>query len=201
MTEARLATQQDVAGIAEALARAFDDDPVMRWLFCDDEQRRAARMTRFFAAETRRHLAHDASVYTGTNHEGAALWSPPGKWKTTWREMLRSTPTMLPAINWRLPRALRLVNAMERAHPQEPHWYLAILGTHPRAQGKGVGSAVMRDVLDRCDATGLGAYLESSKESNIGYYERFRFRVTGEVSMPKGGPTLWPMWRDPDPDA
>jgi GNAT superfamily N-acetyltransferase len=197
MTDVRLAGATDVNGVAGALARAFDDDPVMRWLMCEDDKRRAARMTRFFASEAHRHLGHDG-VYTVQDHGGAALWAPPGKWKTTWSEMLRGAPTMLPVFNWRLPRGLRLMNAMEREHPRTPHWYLAILGTDPRAQGKGTGSALVRHILDRCDNDGLGAYLESSKESNIPYYERFGFRVTGEVTMGNGGPTLWPMWRDPD---
>jgi len=47
--------------------------------------------------------------------------------------------------------------------------------------------------------TGLPAYLESSKESNVGYYETFGFAVTREIRIP-GGPALWPMWRPPRRD-
>jgi hypothetical protein len=54
----------------------------------------------------------------------------------------------------------------------------------------------MQPVLDTCDAEGIGAYLESSKESNVPFYERHGFRVTGEIVIPDG-PTLWAMWRDP----
>ena len=85
---------------------------------------------------------------------------------------------------------------MEKVHPREPHWYLAILGTDPPEQGKGVGGSLMTPVLERCDRAGLGAYLESSKPENLPYYERFGFRVTGQFDMPKG-PPMWPMWREP----
>jgi hypothetical protein len=47
--------------------------------------------------------------------------------------------------------------------------------------------------------TGAPAYLESSKESNVGYYETFGFAVTREIRIP-GGPALWPMWRPPRRD-
>jgi hypothetical protein len=53
-------------------------------------------------------------------------------------------------------------------------------------------------VLEECDRDGIGAYLESSKESNIDYYARFGFRVTGTIRLPRG-PLFWPMWRDPRP--
>jgi ribosomal protein S18 acetylase RimI-like enzyme len=84
-------------------------------------------------------------------------------------------------------------------HPDEPpHWYLAILGTDPSAQGQGLGSAMMGPVLDECDHDGVGAYLESSKEQNLDFYGRHGFRVTSEKKLPRG-PRLWPMWRDPRP--
>ena len=85
---------------------------------------------------------------------------------------------------------------MDRAHPREPHWYLSVLGTDPTQQGKGVGGALLEPVLDRCDSQGLGAYLESSKEANIPFYQRFGFAVTGQIDLPEG-PPVWPMWRDP----
>lgn len=86
---------------------------------------------------------------------------------------------------------------MKAAHPEEPHWYLAMIGSDTGVRGGGFGSALMRSRLDRCDAEGAPAYLESSNPENIPYYLRFGFEVTREITMPDGGPSLWPMWRQP----
>jgi hypothetical protein len=55
----------------------------------------------------------------------------------------------------------------------------------------------MRSRLDRCDAEHAPAYLESSNPDNIPYYQRFGFEITGEITLPDGGPSMWPMWRQP----
>jgi GNAT superfamily N-acetyltransferase len=195
MVEAHLADGPELGAVAGAVARAFHDDPVMTWLFGDDDARRLRRLHRFFPHEARRHR-RQGEVLTTAGHEGGAFWDPPGKWKTPWWEVLRSLPVMVPAVGPRLRRGLRGLELIERAHPREPHWYLAVVGTDPAHRGKGVGAALIDPVVARCDATGTPAYLESSKADNVPYYERFGFTVTGQIDLPKG-PPLWPMWRDP----
>ena len=74
---------------------------------------------------------------------------------------------------------------MEKRHPQDrSHWYLFILGTEQAAQGRGLGSALLDQVLARVDADGMPAYLESSNERNLALYGRHGFEVTGEVAIP-----------------
>jgi GNAT superfamily N-acetyltransferase len=190
----RDAPAHEDATLSDVLARSFWDDPVMSWMV-PNERARYTRLRRFFRAElwTARRRG---TVLTTADQAGAALWLPPDRWKTELRDYLRQTPSALRAFSFHLVPALRLLSRMEHAHPREPHWYLAVIGTDPSRQGLGVGSALITEITDRCDNEGLGAYLESSKDVNVPYYERFGFRVTDEVTAPNG-PTLWLMWRDP----
>jgi GNAT superfamily N-acetyltransferase len=196
MIVTRPAQGQDIDPLAAALARAFHDDPAMTWLFGDRPRPRLRRLRRYFGSEARRHARHGGTVLTADGQPGAAFWEPPNHWRTPWSAVARSAPMMVRSIGPRIPRALRGLSLMETAHPREPHWYLSVLGTDPPQQGKGVGGALMEPILDRCDTEGLGAYLESSKEANIPFYQRFGFAVTGQIDLPDG-PSLWPMWRDP----
>jgi ribosomal protein S18 acetylase RimI-like enzyme len=195
---ARLATESDVPGMAASLALAFQDDPIQRWLFGDEPSRVLRYSEPFFASEAKRHLGH-GHVYTVDGTPGAAVWDPPGLWKTRIGEVIHLAPLMIRGMRLRTINAVRGFGRIEKAHAgRPPHYYLAMLGTRPDRQGEGLGSACMVPVLARCDEEGLGAYLESSKEANIPYYRRHGFEVVGEVDFPSG-PRLWPMWRDPRP--
>jgi ribosomal protein S18 acetylase RimI-like enzyme len=190
----RLAVAADREALAAALARSFHDDPVMSWFF-PDAARREAQNRRFFALRLRQLVPH-GETYTVDRELGAALWAPPDAWRLGMLESLRMGMSLLPALGRRAGVIARGVDMIERRHPAKPHYYLAVLGTEPAAQGRGIGSTLMRPVLAECDREGIGAYLESSKERNIDFYARHGFRVLEEVRMPKG-PPVWPMWRDP----
>jgi ribosomal protein S18 acetylase RimI-like enzyme len=192
----------DVETLVEVLARAFDDDPVPRWLFRGDRKRRRG-LRKFFAIQLRHTYLERGEVFTTRDLAGAALWSPPGRARPGWRDLVRLVPVMpyLTGLGRDTPEAARLLSAVDAARPREPHWYLATLGTDPERQRTGVGSALLRSVLDTVDAEGLPAYLESSKESNLAFYGRHGFEVTGEIHTPRGGPTLWLMWRKTRPPA
>jgi GNAT superfamily N-acetyltransferase len=195
VTTVRAATEDDVEAVAACLARAFADDPVMLHLF-GDRPDIVRRLTLFFGTDVRRRLRTGHPVWTNDDRTAAACWAPPEEWRTPISAFFRTAPVMIRIIGRRIVPALQALQAVEKAHPETPHWYLAELGTDPEHQGKGHGAAVMAPVLDRCDTEGLPAYLESSKERNVPYYRRFGFEVTDEIQLPKG-PVVWGMWRDP----
>jgi ribosomal protein S18 acetylase RimI-like enzyme len=194
----RRASAADVPLLARMLARAFFDDPVAMWA-CPPDALRPAALEGFYVARLNQLLAHE-EVWTTSELDCAALWAPPERWKTTPREDLELMRGLLaPRVVWRLPMVTLGLLGAERRHPEHPpHWYLAVLATDPPSQGRGLGSSALGPILERCDADGLGAYLESSKERNIHFYARHGFRVTGELRLPLG-PTVWLMWRDPQP--
>jgi ribosomal protein S18 acetylase RimI-like enzyme len=197
MSDVKDAETGDLAGLTDALVSAFHDDPVMLHIF-NKPGGREKKMRALFASEMKRALKKGAVHTTADGPaKGGAIWMAPGQWRTGGLELLGQLPLMF-AMGASTTRALSVLSKMEKVHPTEPHWYLAILGTATAHQGKGVGSAVLQPILSKCDAEGIPAYLESSKESNIAFYNRHGFEVTGEVKT-KDGPTLWPMWREPRP--
>jgi GNAT superfamily N-acetyltransferase len=193
--DVRRATTDDVDVLARVLARAFDDDPISEFLF-PDARRRQRALPRYFSILLRPAFLPSGEVWTDGDACGSAMWTPPTQRRPSTRDLLRFAP-LVPVLGRRLPQAISTMQAVERHHPRTPHWYLAVLGTDPPRQGRGVGSALLGPVLERCDADGLPAYLESSKERNVPFYARHGFRVTTTIDLPGGGPRLWLMWREP----
>ena len=93
------------------------------------------------------------------------------------------------------PRTFELFGLLDAHHPRERHYYLQFLGVRPGCQGTGIGSALLRAMLDRCDLEGVPAYLEADERSRL-LYVKHGFEATAEIGLPKG-PSFWPMWRVP----
>jgi ribosomal protein S18 acetylase RimI-like enzyme len=192
----RKATLADAPRLALALASAFQDDPVIVWVFPD--QRRRRRVLPAFMEFRLRKLGfpHD-QIWMTRDGAAAAVWlPPPGTGQESHWQRLGLLPPLVRFLGLRTPAVLAGLSRMEQRHPYDPpHWYLFILGVEQAAQGQGLGSALLAHMLARVDVDGMAAYLESSNERNLALYGRHGFEVTAEVVIP-GGPRIWPMWRE-----
>lgn len=196
-TQVRQATSEELPALARVLTRAFADDPVTAWLW-PDESSRVERLARFFADVFMERLAPGRDeIFTDDDLRGVASWTPPGQGDIAPLEMLRLLPILASVCGRRLPRALRTLAYMEAQFPEAPHWHLPFLGVSPEHQGHGLGSALMRPILERCDRERIPAYLEASTPRNRALYLRHGFVVLDEMRLPGGGPPLWRMWREP----
>jgi GNAT superfamily N-acetyltransferase len=199
VTTIRSATAADRAGLADSLASAFAEDPLFNWMAGGVTGRAFEPKVRIvFDAFLKIDLERaEHLVFTDGDGIGVAVWKAPNKWKMSSGDMLRAFPAMLRAFGTKAPRMIGAFNAIEKVHPKEEHYYLEALGTRQDMQSKGVGSAVIRHMLDRCDTEGVPAYLESSNVRNVPFYARHGFETTGEIVVGKGAPTVTAMWRAP----
>jgi ribosomal protein S18 acetylase RimI-like enzyme len=192
----RRAVAADIGPMAAQLAKTFWDDPVASHLM-PNGSRREAGLRAYFRTQMKADFMPFGGCYTTDGYAGSAIWAPPGKPMLTGLSGLLTMVPVLPYVVSNLGTTVRMLALVERTHPRVPHWYLASLGTAVERQGQGVGTALMRPVLEHCDAEGMPAYLESSKERNVPFYRRHGFEVVEELRLPGDGPPLWTMWREP----
>ena len=194
-TSVRAATRTDAKPLSQSLARAFYTDPVFSY-FIPDDATRLTKLEKVMGILFKLGEPHGA-CFTTTNYESVTLWRPPNEWDVPFMAYITNGPGLLSAFGTGIGRVLSTMDMMEKTHPHTPHWYLQTIGTDPAFQGKGYGGVIMRHTLATADAAHMPCYLESSKDTNIPIYQSFGFKVTGEMKVPGGGPTIWPMWRDP----
>ncbi|MFM7536088.1 MAG: GNAT family N-acetyltransferase [Acidimicrobiales bacterium] len=196
MSAIRLLLAADVDAAATTLATAFADDPMITWVSGEPDRGRrvATACDGFFrpALEVARHRGH-----TYVTSGGAAVWVPPDVALFTDADGPTFGASLVEHLGAEAAGRLGMLGELVRAHhPHDrPHFYLFLLGT--AVQGTGLGGRLLTPVLDRCDADGVGAYLESSNPRNVAFYERHGFRVRWEARPVDDGPLMHGMWRDP----
>ncbi len=177
--------------ITDILADAFRTDPVITWVSAD------STCPKVLFAEVLPLFFPHGHVYLAADRQGAALWLPPGV-------IMRSPLTIGSVCRYvrgfgvgSMGRLFSLLMRMEKNHPEARHYYLFAIGVRSGAQGRGIGSALLRHVLSRCDREQVPAYLENTNAQNLPLYLRHGFEVLQELPLPSGGPKLWLMLRRP----
>jgi ribosomal protein S18 acetylase RimI-like enzyme len=190
-TAIRSATPDDMPRVISVIVAAFLTDPPARyaWSTPHDYLQAMPRATREFAGACFDH----GTAYCTADFRGAALWLPPGVQPDgeAVEKVFRAT-----ANAEHLDDLLATFAKMAEWHPKEPHWYLAQIGVDPGSQGQGLGAALMRHALARCDREKALAYLETGNPRNIPLYRHFGFEVIGEIRV-GSAPAMTPMLRRP----
>jgi len=187
-------TPIDASNTGEAvriLAAAFRDDPVINWTGNNPQT-----LEPFFEITLPVFIPHQL-CYLDPQGRGAAAWLGPDQ-KLKWPVSFASAAKVM-----RLGGAKGVYRMMlsgmktEHYHPRTPHYYLFAIGVTPDSKGRGLGTALISEVLRRCDAEGMPAYLENSKAENLPFYAGHGFKVLQQIRFAASAPPVWLMWREP----
>lgn len=158
------------------LVSAFTDDPVERWLYPEPRQylMHFPEFLRAFGGKA----FEEHTVWSLDKFSAVALWLPPGA------EPDGSAITTVLTESVASDKhgdVFSVLEQMDSAHPNYPHWYLPWFGVDAALQGRGLGGQLMKACLGIVDASHLPAYLETPNPRTISFYERHGFAVTGEA--------------------
>lgn len=172
----------------EILCRAFADDPHIRW-FIGQRANGATQVAyrRFF----RLLLAAPGHLIMSADRQGLAWYLPPGS-DMPWVLQMRLFASMLSVHGFfAVPKGLRLLH-LKRCRPARPHYWLQLLAVQPEAQGRGVGTELVREMQLIASASGHPIYLETGLARNREFYERRGFNLLQELVL-CDGLRLWSM--------
>ena len=192
--------REEIPATVEAMAAGMHADPGWMHVLPEDDARLLA--LRAIVGKAARTAHRDGTLLVARDNGrvvGGLTWTAPGGHPPGWTRMVPELPGMIRLASRIGPRTLRdlsrLGSAIEHARPDEPLWYVQALSMSPRAQGRGLGRALLRVVMAKADATSMPCYLETANAANVGYYEQFGFTLLDDLALSEGGPAVWRMRR------
>ncbi len=186
----------DERAAAAMLVRAFAQDPLVKAICGQPEERRSEKMWWSFRMSLRAHCLslEPAWILRGENHAvmGVVLVSLTGGRLSGASDFLFSLRSLW-HIGWAAAqRGVEAARAIARHLPAPPFLYVRTLGVDPAIQHRGLGSKLLTHALNSL-GTPSPAYLETAVESNLRFYSRHGFRCIGTFSAI--GVPVWRLWR------
>jgi ribosomal protein S18 acetylase RimI-like enzyme len=195
----RRATIGDTDNIVTTLVRAYVEDPFMKeyyWRHAESYEKSADMVYRTTIEMIVKESNHQLLI--SDDGKGVAFWYAPNAYKVNVLQVIAWLPRIIRHFGFKsLKPIMNTFQSMDKHRPKEAHYYLNCIGIDPDHRGKGIGSALMNTILERCDRERCGAYLESTTETRQGFYKKFGFELVTKIDIPKGTVPLWSMWRAP----
>lgn len=186
-------------------AQAFADDPVFGYLTPEARQSRLKALT-WLAKKGLEYCYEYGHIYTTPDLKGVAAWLPPEKSSFTGIQELQLIMQLrlylLPFYcGWnKLARWLSFLKITEDYHEQDmqtqSHWYLALMFVNPSYQGQGIGSALLKPILDQASDEKLPCYLVTFTEQAVKFYQKNGFEIIRKSQTAKDAPSFWNLKRD-----
>jgi ribosomal protein S18 acetylase RimI-like enzyme len=182
--------KQNLQDTVTVLDSAFSEDSIWKEIFDDEEKNRILTevMVRFC-------LTYGNVVSTSNKLEGVMAIAPYGK-DMNMVSIIRSGAFFLSMkIGSESKKFKVLSDAVEEAKKSlhlDPYIHLLIMGVSQKYQGKGLGGKLVRALIEKSESENKPIYLETQKEDNIYFYEKYGFVVKKKIILPE--PFNLPMW-------
>lgn len=168
--------------IVEILMKSFHDNQSVNYLVQQDHkilQRQRALMEYSFEMCFRY-----GDVWLSNNKQACALALYPHQKKTTIHSIWLDIKLIFQTIGIRgIIKALKREAIIKKKQCTERMLYLWFIGVDPISQHAGIGSVLLREVIEEAEKKSLAVYLETSTLRNLPWYERFNFDVYNKVEF------------------
>jgi ribosomal protein S18 acetylase RimI-like enzyme len=195
---------QHVPRAAALLAAAMEVDAAYGYLFPEPGTRRSG-LGELFAANLELHRAHRCSYVALDGADrvvGTVTMRPPGGVPISTATMIRYG--LLPFAFRHGVKAVRRLFWLKETYDAldvdlagaRPHWYVHMMAIDPELQGRGLGRALLADVMRATVLTtpGVPAVLTTHLSRNVTFYRRAGFETRWERTVAPPGAASYSVW-------
>lgn len=159
--------------VVDILVHSFADNKSINYIVKQDS-RREARLRKLMAYSFEI-CYRFGEVYLTEDKKACALILFPHK-KRSLSAILLDLDLAFSVIGLsNLKKVLSRESKIKQLYPKEPYCYLWFIGVNPADQHKGIGKALLKEILKKAEIQGLPVYLETSANRNVPWYEQFGF--------------------------
>lgn len=169
--------------VTDLLSRAFDTNVSVNFLVKQDSKRQERiRFLMDYAFET---CMGTGEVLWSDDKKACALIQYPDQKKTSVKSIWLNLQLLFKSIGLlRMGQILNREKVLKKNAPPASALYLWFIGVDPSAQGKGVGSAFVQEIIDKSVAMQRPIYLETSMVQNVPFYQKLGFEKYDEIREP-----------------
>ena len=176
------ANKKDKDLIMRILTNAFQDNKSVNYIVKQDRHR-IKRISRLMAYSFE-YCRLFGEVYLSENRQACALLMYPHRKSTTLRSMILDMQLAVSCVGvTNIGKVLKREAVVKQLHTGIEMCYLWFIGVSPDAQHQGLGSTLLKEIIEQCDTAGMPVYLETSVQQNVPWYEKFGFGIYKELDL------------------
>ena len=176
------ANRNDKITVIDILTQAFDRNQSINYIIPQDRKRKQ-RIEKLMAYSFDVCLEF-GDVLLSDDRNACALIIYPDKKKTTINSILWDANFAFSCVGVSgIKRVLDREAKIKSFHPKEPFTYLWFIGVDQKFQGKGIGSAFLKEIIEQSQMQKRPIYLETSTQKNVPWYKKNGFEIFNELDF------------------
>ncbi len=176
------ATYKDKDRVEDILAESFDDNQSVNYIVKRDKKRNQ-RIRKLMAYSFDICYLY-GEVYLTEDKSGCALVLFPDKKKNSLKSILLDIKLIVSCIGIsNIKKAMKRESKIKELQPKKLMYYLWFIGVDSNQQNVGIGSALIKEVIEAAHSNQRPVYLETSTLKNIPWYEKFGFKIYNQLDL------------------
>jgi ribosomal protein S18 acetylase RimI-like enzyme len=176
-----IAAPSDKAVVVDILTQAFDDNKSFNTVLKQD-YKREYRLRKVFEYQFDI-CSKYGRVYLSDDKKSCAVILFPDIQKSTLAEIISSIKLLFILGIKSVKKGFNREAKIKKAHPSANIYYLLFIGVYPEYQGKGMGSALLKNLIEDSKQMNRPICLETYLDKNIALYKKFDFSIYDELDF------------------
>jgi ribosomal protein S18 acetylase RimI-like enzyme len=194
----RLLSRVDLPAAIEVLTRAFEDDPLMRYVFANATAPYEECLRELFRFSCEVRLLLGWPLFGSFAHDQlagvAGVTEPEEK---AWPPSLQAVYEQMKAVVGPLASGHmeEYSSHADQFRPQASHYHMGVLGVAPQAQGSGHGRALLDAVqhLSEQHPHSTGVWLDTENPQSAAFYQHCGYEIVAQTMY--GTVDVWCLFR------